>query len=685
MSISYTTNTLLKDGKPWMPTMGEMQYSRTDRRHWKEHLYRMKAGGIDIVSSYIFWNHHEEIEGHYDFNGNKNLRHFLRLVKDCGLYMFLRVGPWVHGESRNGGFPDWLVEKEMGLRCNDERYLATVERYFKKLYEQADGYMYKQGGPVIGIQVENEYGHVGGLRGEEGTKHMLALEEMLKKIGFDAPLYTATGWGDARTGNCIPVWGGYCDEPWTPGYEPTKPNLNYVFSSNLNDAQIASDYGVKDVFSTVVGKYPYLTAEIGGGIHATQKRRPIATAYDLGALGMVKLGSGANLLGYYIYCGGKNPKGILTGLQEYDNPVVKKRVEGNKWVLPELDYDFQAPLSSWGVVKHSYKELKKLAMFTRDFGELLSPMPASFPNSNTADPTDMETLRYTIRSNGDSGFLFVNNYQRRYVMTDKFIDELKVSLESGTVVFTNLCIKDKEYFIYPFNMKIGDALLKTAKAQPLCILNEKTYVFFTDKDPEYKIEGDLGDYEIVTISSKDAENAYKIHTDQDYLFISDSTVALTDKGIWLTGESDPSFKVYPDFRNGYNQIENNGVFTVYKNEIEKKIIKTGFHKVNSGYKINISYPDNVRNEDIILCIDYIGDKGLLYIDGELVMDQYCNGNCLKVNLNDMSFPTELDFVITPLYENDPVYMEVPIEFREGRAAEVLKVTAEVQYHNKLLV
>lgn len=141
--------------------MGEMHYSRYREDLWEESLRKMKAAGVQIVSSYMIWIHHEEIEGEFDFTGCRDLHHFMECCKKAGIYSFLRVGPWVHGECRNGGFPDWLQNKEgLELRSNDPEYLRYVERYWKQLYEQVKGFLYRDGGPVIGLQIENEYGHV---------------------------------------------------------------------------------------------------------------------------------------------------------------------------------------------------------------------------------------------------------------------------------------------------------------------------------------------------------------------------------------------------------------------------------------------------------------------------------------------------------------------------------------------
>ena len=129
----------------------DRHYSRVDRRFWADSLQKMKAGGIDIVSSYVIWIHHEEIEGEFDFSGNKDLRKFIQLCQDHGLYFFLRIGPWVHGEVRHGGFPDWLLAKGFEVRTNDERYFAEVYRFYNRIYSQIQGLQFKEGGPIIGI------------------------------------------------------------------------------------------------------------------------------------------------------------------------------------------------------------------------------------------------------------------------------------------------------------------------------------------------------------------------------------------------------------------------------------------------------------------------------------------------------------------------------------------------------
>ena len=129
-TYSYTPQYLVKNGEPWFPIMGEIHYSRYPKEYWKESIYKMRAGGVEVVSSYVIWIHHEEIEEEYDFTGNRDLRGFVETLKECKVKMLLRIGPWCHGEVRNGGFPDWLLKKNWKLRTNDLDYLEEVKKFY---------------------------------------------------------------------------------------------------------------------------------------------------------------------------------------------------------------------------------------------------------------------------------------------------------------------------------------------------------------------------------------------------------------------------------------------------------------------------------------------------------------------------------------------------------------------------
>ena len=109
-SITLNSRYLLRNGRPWLPVMGEFHYTRVPDQRWEQEILKMKAGGVQIVSTYVIWIRHEEIEGQFDWSGRRDLRRFIELCAKHGMEVQLRIGPWVHGEVRNGGFPDWLVK-----------------------------------------------------------------------------------------------------------------------------------------------------------------------------------------------------------------------------------------------------------------------------------------------------------------------------------------------------------------------------------------------------------------------------------------------------------------------------------------------------------------------------------------------------------------------------------------------
>ena len=294
--------------------MGEFHYSRWEDDTWEEELRKMKTGGINIVATYLFWIHHEEKENEWNFSGRRDIRRFVQLCRKVGLQVFLRIGPWVHAEVRNGGFPDWVQ------RAKDEGYLKAVEKYFNQLGKQLEGLMFKDGGPVIGVQLENEYGHVGGPKDPKiRYAHMKVLYALARKAGFLVPLYTATGWGyeEGMIEETLPVLGGYVDAPWDTTTTPMPASSNFLFIPYRNDASIGTNRSQSmEAINEKLKQYPFLTAELGTGLQVSSHRRPYASAQDIESNVVCMLGSGANLLGYYMYHGGINVEGQYTTLNE---------------------------------------------------------------------------------------------------------------------------------------------------------------------------------------------------------------------------------------------------------------------------------------------------------------------------------------------------------------------------------
>ena len=725
--ITFDPISLLVDGKRWYPMMGEMHFSRYPNQYWEEELAKMKSGGIDIVSLYVIWIHHEEIRGEYDFAGDRNLRLFLNKVKDSGLYCILRIGPWAHGEARNGGFPDWLLEdagqKGYELRSDAPQYLEHVKRFYEKTYEQAEGFFLKDGGPVIGIQIENEYGHCGGLSGEEGEQHMRTLRKMAMDIGFDVPIYTATGWGGAVTGGMLPVMGGYCEAPWDQRLTEIEPSGNYIFTRERNDHNIGSDHGLGVGITFDMDKFPYLTAELGGGLQVTRHRRPIATGKDTAAMTMVKLGSGANLLGYYMYHGGTNPYGKLTTLQE-------TRQTGYPNDLPEYSYDFNAPLREYGQMEDTYRRVRLISSFIHDFGDDLTDMAYTGQPGNPSKPEDLESLRTAVRfktvKNADGeeiprGYLFVNNYQRRYEMPSfKNIALSAYDAEGKTMVtFAARDIENGDYFFYPFNMPIGDKALVSIDATPVCILHNTdgkghdTYVFYTDTDRETSadIRGDLDGNSILVISEKEAVYSSKVVIGgKEHLIISESD-AVTDRNghvdLYFRVSTEekrktPTFRCFPrlegapegfEMTSGGAEVKDfadSDALAVYEYEkaIENNLV-AGFYATSEG-RYEIRLPGDLCGADEIFAhISYEAESGRLLKDGVTIADNFYTGQDWEIGLKRFydrfgrSEALLLDAELVPLKEDDKIYLQEWPDITGKSLARIVYILLIAQHRIKI--
>ena len=151
----------------------------------------MKEGGVTIIATYVFWNHIEEQEGIFRWDGQRDLRRFIGICQQEQLPVVLRLGPFCHGEVRNGGIPDWMFTKGCKMRDENPVFLSYVERLYRQIFTQVQGLQWKDGGPVIGAQFDNEY------RGR--GSYLMALKRIATMIGFDLPFYTRTGWPELAT------------------------------------------------------------------------------------------------------------------------------------------------------------------------------------------------------------------------------------------------------------------------------------------------------------------------------------------------------------------------------------------------------------------------------------------------------------------------------------------------------
>lgn len=530
--INFTNYYMEVNGRPYFAISGEFHFSRYPYQSWEDEIVKMKMSGVNIVSTYIFWNHHEEEEGVFDWSGNKNIRYFVDLCAKHGLYVIIRVGPFCHGEVRNGGIPDWLYGRPFDIRSNDEGYLAYVRRLYGEIGRQVSGQFFESGGPIIGVQLENEfmsssapwevtpiYVHesVGG--GSGGKEHMRILKEIALESGLTPAFFTSTAWrSPVLEGEILPLHGGYAFCPWAvdenrPTHAPTP---EYLFkdlhcsypggrrqSSDtpggannggpgtagaatattpadngagegpaLSEADLKAGYRIED--------YPYACCEMGGGMQVWYKYRFVVPPESVEAMALCNIAGGCNFIGYYMYHGGSNPVG--------------KHSYMNERVVPKISYDFQAPLGEFGQIRDSYRYLKTLHLFLDEFSDLLIPMATVLPAGNESiTPENTDTLRYAARVKGDSAFLFLNNYQDHVELKDQKNIRMSVSTPSGEIEFPRrggFTLKAGACAILPVGLDIEGARLRYSTAQLVTRLrvdDEVYYFLFAHEgiDPEY--------------------------------------------------------------------------------------------------------------------------------------------------------------------------------------------------------
>ena len=178
------------DEKPFQIISGEIHPSRIPVEYWRHRIQMIKAMGCNTVACYIMWNYHESQPGKFDFEtGNHNIEQFIRIVQEEGMYLLFRPGPYVCGEWDFGGLPAYLLSTpDIKIRCMDSRYTAAVERYVKQISPLIKKYEVTNGGPILMVQVENEYGSYGNDR-----DYMKWLHDLWRSEGLTVPFYTADG------------------------------------------------------------------------------------------------------------------------------------------------------------------------------------------------------------------------------------------------------------------------------------------------------------------------------------------------------------------------------------------------------------------------------------------------------------------------------------------------------------
>ncbi|UOG75193.1 beta-galactosidase [Hymenobacter tibetensis] len=335
----------LLDGKPFQMISGELHYPRIPREAWRHRLRMAKAMGLNTIGTYVFWNVHEPEPGHYDFSGNHDIAAFVKMAQEEGLWVVLRPSPYVCAEWEFGGYPYWLQnEKGLVVRSQDPKYLAAYGRYLKQVAQQLAPLQVNHGGPVLLVQVENEYGFYA------SDKDYLALNrKMFQQAGFDGLLYT-----------CDP--GEKVLEGHLPGLLPAVNGWD--------------DPGkVKQLVRTYHGgRGPYYIAEWypawfdwWGTAHHTVPAAKYTPRLD----SVLAAGISINM---YMFHGGTT-RGFMNG--------ANYKGEGTRYEPQTSSYDYDAPLDEAGNATPKFLAFRGVIEKHLPKGTKLPPVPAAKPTLRT--------------------------------------------------------------------------------------------------------------------------------------------------------------------------------------------------------------------------------------------------------------------------------------------------------------
>ncbi|HIX15663.1 MAG TPA: beta-galactosidase [Candidatus Hungatella pullicola] len=326
MSIFEVKEEFLLDGKPIKILSGAIHYFRIVPQYWEDCFYNLKAMGFNTVETYIPWNIHEPEEGIFDFSGNKDVVSFVRLAQKMGLMVILRPTPFICAEWEFGGLPSWLLRyKDMKVRTNTPLFLTKVDAYYRELFSKIHSLQITQGGPVIMLQVENEYGSFG-----NDKEYLRSVKGIMEKYGAEVPLFTSDGSWDAAL------------EAGSLVEDGVLATANFGSRSNENLDALERFYTRKGI------KKPLMCMEFWDGWFNRWKE-PVITrdAQDL-AMEVRELLPRASI-NLYMFIGGTN-FGFYNGCSARGNTD-----------LPQItSYNYDAVLTEWGEPTRKFYELRQV-------------------------------------------------------------------------------------------------------------------------------------------------------------------------------------------------------------------------------------------------------------------------------------------------------------------------------------
>ncbi|XP_038215303.1 CAD protein [Zerene cesonia] len=339
-NISIVGNDFNLDGAPFRVMSGSLHYFRLPHQYWRDRLRKIKAAGLNSVSTYVEWSSHEPEEGVESFADDNDLVKFINIAEEEGLYVLLRPGPYICAERDLGGFPYWLLGKypNIKLRTTNKDFIDESKRWFTKLFALIKPLLFGNGGPIILVQVENEYGSYGA-----DKKYMEQMRDIISgHVGTDALLYTTDG-----------SYRSYFFDGSVPGalttidFGPTSKSVMKTFSDLRNFMPTG----------------PLMNSEYYPGwlTHWTEKIQQVPTDPVVGTLrDMLRNSINFN---FYMFFGGTN-FGFTSGANY------------GSFYQPDItSYDYDAPLTEAGDPTHKYYAIRNtIAEFNPDVNNMTLPV-----------------------------------------------------------------------------------------------------------------------------------------------------------------------------------------------------------------------------------------------------------------------------------------------------------------------
>lgn len=331
--------TFLLNGKPFVVKAAELHYPRIPRPYWEHRIKMCKALGMNTVCLYVFWNIHEQQEGKFDFTGNNDVAEFCRLAQRNGLYVIVRPGPYVCAEWEMGGLPWWLLKKkDIRLREPDPYFMERVKLFERKVGEQLASLTIQNGGPIIMVQVENEYGSYG-----ENKAYVSAIRDIVRQSGFDKVTLFQCDWASNFEKN------GLDDLVWTMNFG-TGADIDQQFR-RLGELRPNAPQMCSEFWSGWFDKW--------GARHETRPAKAMVEGIDemlsKGISFSLYMTHGGTSFGHWA---GANSPGFAPDV---------------------TSYDYDAPINEYGQATPKYWELRRTMEKYNDGGKLPAPPKAPMP------------------------------------------------------------------------------------------------------------------------------------------------------------------------------------------------------------------------------------------------------------------------------------------------------------------